>query len=259
MSERGVFAVDRGIFDHPLFEEERVFTRREAWLWLLSEAAWKPCRKRIGHAVIEIKRGQLSHSIRFIAAAWGWSKSRVDRFLDELRQEGMVGTTSGTGTGTGQLIITICKYSDYQRVSLPNGTASEPHRGTDAGQQRDKLEDIEDKEITPSGSNEPSGVSRTRGTRLPSDFLPDRDYARSKGLSEAEISREAEKFLNYWPAQPGQRGVKLDWQATWRTWVLKAVGDRRSTGPPGRRSMETLLREMSETQDDEPPRLALQH
>ena len=28
-----------------------------------------------------------------------------------------------------------------------------------------------------------------------------------------------EKFKDYWISQPGQKGVKLDWFATWRNWV----------------------------------------
>lgn len=27
-----------------------------------------------------------------------------------------------------------------------------------------------------------------------------------------------ERFRDYWKAQPGQRGVKADWFATWRNW-----------------------------------------
>jgi hypothetical protein len=31
----------------------------------------------------------------------------------------------------------------------------------------------------------------------------------------------AAEFLDYWIAQPGQRGVKTDWPATWRNWVRR--------------------------------------
>jgi hypothetical protein len=132
MSELGVFAVDRGIFDHPLFDEGQAFTRREAWLWLVAEAAWKPRQKNIGGKVITLDRGQLAHSIRFMAKAWGWTKSTVDRFLGRLKTETMIGTESGTGFA----IITICNYNDYQRVSLPDGTANGTPGGTAAGQTR---------------------------------------------------------------------------------------------------------------------------
>jgi hypothetical protein len=39
MSERGVFAMDQGIFEHPTFAPEP-FTEREAWMWLIAEAAF---------------------------------------------------------------------------------------------------------------------------------------------------------------------------------------------------------------------------
>jgi hypothetical protein len=138
MSERGVFAVDRGIWDHPTFASRDPFSRREAWLWLVSEAAWKSRVRRIGAAVIEIVRGQLAHSIRFMAEAWGWPKSNVARFLACLKTDTMIDTK----TVHGITIVTVCKYDEYQRVSLPDRDNTGTHIGTAAGQQRDKLEDI---------------------------------------------------------------------------------------------------------------------
>lgn len=141
MSERGVFAVDRGIFDHSVFAREP-FTQREAWLWLIAEAAYKPRTKRAGGQVVSLKRGQLCHSVRFMADAWQWSKSRVDRFLDVIENQDMIRRESGTKT----LLLTICKYDEYQRVSLPDRDNIGTDSGTRAGQERDKLEDIKNKE-----------------------------------------------------------------------------------------------------------------
>ena len=124
----GVFAVSRGIFEHEFFEDEP-FTEREAWIWLIREAAWKPRKVRSPTGPITIQRGQCSCSVGFLADRWKWSKSRVGRFLHRLQKQDMIGTASGTG----QMVITICKYDEYQRVSLPGGTVSE----TEAGQQRD--------------------------------------------------------------------------------------------------------------------------
>lgn len=30
-----------------------------------------------------------------------------------------------------------------------------------------------------------------------------------------------DEFRDYWIAQPGQKGVKTDWDATWRNWVRR--------------------------------------
>lgn len=55
-----------------------------------------------------------------------------------------------------------------------------------------------------------------RGSRLPQDFEPDFQFAIDQGI--ANTLEESSKFRDYWNSQPGQKGVKLDWQATWRNW-----------------------------------------
>lgn len=144
-----VFAVSRAIWDHEMFDRE-AFTEREAWMWLISEAAWKPTRTRIGTLMVELGRGQLAHSVRFMAERWGWSKSRVDRFLGRLK----IGTLIETDAGQGVNVITICKYSEYQKVGVPSGTQTEPRSGTAAGQQRDREETgetVKQEDKNPSG------------------------------------------------------------------------------------------------------------
>jgi len=51
-----------------------------------------------------------------------------------------------------------------------------------------------------------------RASRLPPEFKPQGEFN----------ALEFEKFRDYWIAQPGQKGVKADWDATWRNWVRKA-------------------------------------
>jgi hypothetical protein len=132
MSERGTFCLDRGWFDHPEFAAEP-FTEREAWAWLIANAAYKPHSRRIGHAAINLQRGQFAGSLRFVAEKWQWSKSRVDRFLARLRERDMIGTDSGTGV----MVVTICNYDTYQPDLKVSGTPENEK----AGQQRDKGEE----------------------------------------------------------------------------------------------------------------------
>jgi hypothetical protein len=54
MSGRGVFAVDRGIWADPDFADEP-FTEREAFMWLIGEAAWKPYRKRADGKLVDLR------------------------------------------------------------------------------------------------------------------------------------------------------------------------------------------------------------
>ncbi len=77
------------------------------------------------------------------------------------------------------------------------------------------------------------GARAKRGARLPDDWMPsqtDLNEAVCK-ISDARVSEELLKFKDYWKAQPGQRGVKLDWDATWRNWIRNA---NRARGSPPR-------------------------
>lgn len=124
----GTFAVSRRIWSHPEFAPCE-FSEREAFLWMVSEASWKPRTVRSGRVVVDLQRGQLCASIRFMAEAWKWSKSRVDRFLKRLEKRDMLVSQSGTG----QIIITLCNYDEYQWPNEDSGTRA----GHKAGHERD--------------------------------------------------------------------------------------------------------------------------
>jgi uncharacterized protein YdaU (DUF1376 family) len=60
-----------------------------------------------------------------------------------------------------------------------------------------------------------------RGTRLAQDWVLTKslgEWAQTE-RPDLNIRQVAEQFKDYWIAQAGQKGVKLDWSATWRNWV----------------------------------------
>lgn len=86
--------------------------------------------------------------------------------------------------------------------------------------------DIEEKE-EPKGSSKKK-VSSTRGTRLPEAWTLPTEWAdeayqyrtpNGEYLTAEEISHEAAKFRDYWIAQPGTKGTKLNWKSTWANWI----------------------------------------
>ena len=112
MSERGFVSVDRGVFDHPMFAPEP-FTEREAWLWMIAEAAWKPMTVRAGRAVLQIDRGQIACSLRFLATRWKWPETTVRRFLSRLATGGDDALVL-IDAAQSVTRITICNYDKYQ-------------------------------------------------------------------------------------------------------------------------------------------------
>jgi hypothetical protein len=70
-----------------------------------------------------------------------------------------------------------------------------------------------------------SSSPRKRGTRIPDSFIASPEmvsWARER-TPHVDGKRETEKFINYWSAKSGKDAVKVDWEATWRNWMLNAA------------------------------------
>ena len=79
----------------------------------------------------------------------------------------------------------------------------------------------------------------TRGTRLPQSFSvteEHRTFAREIGV---DADREFATFQDYWIAQPGQKGVKADWNATFRNWLRRSTETNRN-GHGGRNGKPSI-------------------
>ncbi len=133
----GFIAVSRAFWDDTDFRDSEM-SQREAFLWMLAEASWKPRAKRIKSAVINLDRGQLAASTRFLASAFGWSEARVRRYLDMLKNR----RTIDAATDAGVTVITIRNYDKYQ--SAPS--ESDAPRETKPTQQRRTSDANENKE-----------------------------------------------------------------------------------------------------------------
>jgi len=77
------------------------------------------------------------------------------------------------------------------------------------------------------------GPPTPRGHRLPDDFEPDAVLLAWVRANCPDVPRtEHDKFVDHWRAQPGAKGRKLDWPATWRNWMRRAQEDIRSGRRP---------------------------
>lgn len=84
----------------------------------------------------------------------------------------------------------------------------------------------------------PNGGSKKRGTRLPPDFEPDVQTGIDAGLSRSDVLGEIPQFRDHFTAAPGQKGVRVDWPATWRMWCRNAAkwkAERNARGSHGPR------------------------
>lgn len=179
------YKMERGWQDSGIFEDAP-FDERSAWAWMIGEANWKDKEKPLKGKRVKLERGQLSHSIRFMADKFKWSKDKVHRFLKKLELWDMIQTE----TATGQNIITICNYSKYQDDRDNVRDRNQTETATGARQERDKEEEISRKKRKKEYTR-PADVSESTWK----DFLKIR-HAKKSPITETAIKRlraQAEK------------------------------------------------------------------
>jgi len=111
----------------------------------------------------------------------------------------------------------------------PEGTPPVPPGGT----RKIPLKDPIERKIKSICADAPK-----KGTRLPKDWQPDAalaDFAAGRGFTGAALAEELDRFRDYWASQPGQRGTKLDWPATFRNWLRNSRGTRHAPAHPADR------------------------
>ena len=246
-NDRGFIALHRKIFENPVVGSDAVYFR--AWVWILCEAKYKPTRHRpvAGKSfAVELQRGQLSHSRRFIANALGLSEQRVRTFLNRLKIEGMILVE----INQGQMVITICNYDDYQFDSDENNQQSNQQINQQSTSNQPKL-NKDNKEIrefrlaeseipppaTPAKPKRRSklGPAPEEGTiefdALRSQFMA---YAAKKNLPPRAAADEFEGFLSHHRARGN---LFADWSAAGQGWIRNAgkFTAQRSGHQPGRR------------------------
>lgn len=69
-----------------------------------------------------------------------------------------------------------------------------------------------------------------RGSRLAQDFVLSKDWIEFCVSQRPDLhpAQTFDQFKDYWTAQAGQKGVKLDWDATWRNWVRSTHAPKRN-------------------------------
>lgn len=145
-----------------------------------------------------------------------WTHSRIDREL--VRQK----SVSESNSQRARKAATVRWGGMLQ--------ASSEHCLTNANQSQNH------NQILDSESKKESVPRSSRGSRLPADWFPDLEEQELAAQLGVPVKAELEKFRDYWISQPGQKGVKVDWAATWRNWIRR-VAER----PSAKKSTNRIL------------------
>lgn len=207
--EEGYVPISRRLFNHQFWKQKRVFSYAEAWIDLIQMARFEPepGKVLINSKMVVLSRGEAAISLRFLGSAWGWSKNKVDRFLELLMNEEMI--KIGTQNGTQQTIVTILNYGYYNKLPGGGGTQKGQKKdteGTLTGHQRDKTNN-DNKDNNDNKVNNPSGSAKLdfidqilKGWQEVYELRRDAEYAiTSKGKERAAASKILGLFKQKYP------------------------------------------------------------
>lgn len=171
--------------------------------------------------------------------AWDAERKR------ERRRRGKSSTTSGDDE-------TSPRDSYEDKIARPQGTPTTPvpvpittHLSTDVALGR--------------GSG--GRASTATGHRLPDGWMPPQPVVAQMRSDHphVDLKSEHEKFVDYWRAQPGAKGRKVDWPATWRNWIRRAAEQApRRNGTRIRPSKDDRLAELQAKKSTNTTRLEIE-
>ena len=108
--DKGWIIIHRKIRDCDLVWDDKPFSRGQAWIDLLLMANHEDKEIMFNGTYIKIERGQRLTSIRKLSEAWGWSRTKTTKFLNELEKAEMLTVKSDTK----KTLVTIVNYALYQ-------------------------------------------------------------------------------------------------------------------------------------------------
>jgi hypothetical protein len=110
--------VNRKFFDHPFWNDDRLYSRAEAWLDLIALARFEDSMATgiIGNVELSWNRGQLPATLRYLSERWKWSRSKVNNFLMLLQKLKMIERSVLNGI----TVISLTNYELYNRKQITN-------------------------------------------------------------------------------------------------------------------------------------------
>ncbi len=124
----GWIKLHRKIFDNPMYFSEP-FTRMQAWIDLLLLANHSGQYFYIRGNRIDVKRGEVAHSMESLAQRWKWSRGKVLRYISQLENSQMIVQQKNHVITK----LSITNYNTYQS----DGTTDSTTDGQQTVQQTD--------------------------------------------------------------------------------------------------------------------------
>lgn len=213
----GWISLQRKMQEHWLWEENRVFSKAEAWIDLLLFVNHAPNKITIKGVIIDVERGSTCRSLETLSKKWKWSTSKVTRFLKLLKSDGMINYETKRVT----TYITVCNYESYQGSRKSDETQTKVKRKSDETQTNTNNNDNKDNNDNKEEKNiisfdfekfilffaEVTGkkIRNTESLRkLINDIIKTKDYTENDVYSVVKVKTKE------WKGKVNRDGKKLD-------------------------------------------------
>jgi uncharacterized protein YdaU (DUF1376 family) len=141
----------------------------------------------------------------------------------------------------------IKEYKQLIHKRSKAGKASAEHRANTSSTPVEQVSDTQPTDVQLTNNHEPVTNNhikekRSRGSRFDLQEMPDSwiDFCKQE-RPDLEPRKTFDAFRDYWIAQPGSKGVKADWTATWRNWIRNTRVSPNSQPAKQDRKMDLLL------------------
>ncbi len=206
-----------------------------AHYWNKGELLVKHCYS-IARATTEQERSNVDEVLEQFFARDGdrWVSRRVEQELSEAAESYRRRAEAGAKGGSARASRNVQPENGeaLPKQSCSNAVADGKQPEPDPEPEPESTTGVVDGgPASPPSSEEKPAKERKRKTKMPDDFAPNETgirYANERGV---HIAEEIQRMRN-WAESNGV--LRLEWQATWRTWCDKAVEFGRAGKPAAR-------------------------
>jgi hypothetical protein len=147
--KKGWIPLLKSTITHDTVGFKKPFSRFEAWVWLLSETNWEGSGKLMSFGgkerFIDCPAGTVTHSERFMASAWGWSRKKLRNYLFLLEQCDQI-TLKVVQQIRQITIVNWDVYRKYTSGKEPAGLPAENRQGYQQGTKHKEANKLINKE-----------------------------------------------------------------------------------------------------------------
>jgi len=194
MSDKnGWISIHRKIQQHWIWETNKPFDKRSAWIDILLMVNHKKRKVILGNELIEVGCGERITSERKLAERWGWSRTKVRNFLEILKKDSMIKVEKPNQKRTR---IKVLNYSNYQNIKNHKRTREEPEKN----QRRTREEPEKNINNNDNNDNNDNNKKRSEKKSIPNNIPKPKFDKKSIPYKAAFYLRKL--ILNNNPRQP---------------------------------------------------------